>query len=614
MRRHGLVPALNRFLAAAGLAAALSVGGAIASPLAAVEELNLPGESREQMDAWELNRINAADQAFAEAVELKSRRGHDERRARRLLQQASAAYELFLEEFPQAEPSVLAYALYRQARALHMDNKRDSARRIYQDIIEFFPNQVRFACAALFYKGKSQQQDGDNEDAIRTWGAIARDRDYRTQALAAYALVELADYLIETNRADEGAEHLLALVAEFRTRNASAAKSAIDKLLYHFVRRSPNEPALRQLYLDARGFGSGPHRDFQLRTTEQVGEQWDYWRTILDRVNRNGGFNESQIQKRLDYYTYWVGRLGGRLASNDDYQLQRIEFQRRLDGNRDGWVEAVSTQYREHQAGRGYQRTLRFMAVLREHRQEMRAIARDLAWEGMTADQLVESVKYVVSRVGDFEMAAQAIAKVSLEAMPDGPKSSLAKFLGENRDQAPVMGQRALQVAESIGDADLMNMTLLEITQNWPEEEVTLDRKVAYADALRSSEDYAADAMKIKGDILKAAKRYPEAIAAYRAWGDDPAYNYEIAECHFLAGNLGNAVSELELIETSYTDQRGNAAMTIAQYQHRAGEEQSRNATLIRILRNYKNDKGVHSRAHVWAENLGLRFTGSIDE
>ena len=108
-----LIPSLRQHLLAIALTASLV--GPVATPNADAQELQLSGEIRERMDSWELNRINAADRSFAEALEQK-----DERKRRRGLQQASAAYQLFLEEFPQSAEGAIAYALYRQARAQHL--------------------------------------------------------------------------------------------------------------------------------------------------------------------------------------------------------------------------------------------------------------------------------------------------------------------------------------------------------------------------------------------------------------------------------------------------------------------------------------------------------------
>jgi tetratricopeptide (TPR) repeat protein len=153
-----------------------------------------------------------------------------------------------------------------------------------------------------------------------------------------------------------------------------------------------------------------------------------------------------------------------------------------------------------------------------------------------------------------------------------------------------------------------MNFTMLSMVKS--DGEVPIEKKLGYVKALKSSDKYAAEANKIAGEILQKEKRYAEAIAAYKAWGKEIEFNYRVAECQFLSGNLTAAIGELELLESSYKSERGKAAITMARYYDKSKKETERNATLIRILRNYKGTS-AHSEAHRWAENLGLRFTGS---
>ena len=113
------------------------------------EELGLDSQTRANLDAWELNRLESADAAWVKAEEKADK---SKKRPKNLFSAANAAYQLFIEEFPRS-PAV-AYALFRQGRSFHLDNKRDSARQIYQDIIEFFPDQTVYATAALWFKEK----------------------------------------------------------------------------------------------------------------------------------------------------------------------------------------------------------------------------------------------------------------------------------------------------------------------------------------------------------------------------------------------------------------------------------------------------------------------------
>ena len=167
------------------------------------------------------------------------------------------------------------------------------------------------------------------------------------------------------------------MVKEFRTRNRDAAKRALDHLLYHYVRRAPNQEALRQLYLDARGLNKDPHRNFELRSTDQVAEEWDYWRRLIEVIRGNNRFNENQAQQKRDYFSYWAGQLDGRFDTHDEYQIARMEFHRNATGNSDKWRNDMMAYYRDNQAGKGNGRTAIYGSDARQ-RPAVRALFNEL--------------------------------------------------------------------------------------------------------------------------------------------------------------------------------------------------------------------------------------------
>ena len=96
-----------------------------------------------------------------------------------------------------------------------------------------------------------------------------------------------------------------------------------------------------------------------------------------------------------------------------------------------------------------------------------------------------------------------------------------------------------MRVSESIEDDDLRNFTLLSMFKN--DDAVDLEKKLGYVEALNSSQKYAAEANRIAGDMLKSVQRYDDAIAAYRAWGEEIKSNYIVADTKFLKGDVADA-------------------------------------------------------------------------
>ena len=72
---------------------------------------------------------------------------------------AYAAYKAYSFEFVKSK--ALSYVLLRMGRCLHMIDKRHAAIKAYQDVVDYFPDDVSYAAGALFYMGQCHQQNGD---------------------------------------------------------------------------------------------------------------------------------------------------------------------------------------------------------------------------------------------------------------------------------------------------------------------------------------------------------------------------------------------------------------------------------------------------------------------
>ncbi len=93
---------------------ALGVRGAIA------QEIQILPEDKKQMDSFEAHSLQKADKSF------------DGKQYRA----AAAEYSSFLLEFPQSR--VAAYAVFRQARSIDLDNKKFQAAKKYQEVLDYF--------------------------------------------------------------------------------------------------------------------------------------------------------------------------------------------------------------------------------------------------------------------------------------------------------------------------------------------------------------------------------------------------------------------------------------------------------------------------------------------
>src|SRR6185295_3966883 len=99
------------------------------------------------------------------------------------------------------------YALLRKGRCLQLDNKRFDAIKAYNEVLDYFPNALRYAGAALYYIGVCHWDNSDSKEAMKSWAEMASDADYRKHFLAAGAISRLADNLLQQGKLPEANEY-----------------------------------------------------------------------------------------------------------------------------------------------------------------------------------------------------------------------------------------------------------------------------------------------------------------------------------------------------------------------------------------------------------------------
>src|SRR4051794_13731903 len=107
--------------------AVLTVCASAARTRAQVEVVKLTDEEFAKLDTFEAHTLAKADKVFNE----------------KNWKQAGAEYDSFLLEFSKSPAT--PYALLRKARCLHLDGKRYEAIKEYTEVLDYFPNAIKFA-------------------------------------------------------------------------------------------------------------------------------------------------------------------------------------------------------------------------------------------------------------------------------------------------------------------------------------------------------------------------------------------------------------------------------------------------------------------------------------
>jgi TolA-binding protein len=545
------------------------------------DEIQLSSEEYKKLDRLEAHALDKADAIFREGK----------------FRQATAEYETFLREYPRS--IALPYVLLRKARCLHLDDKRNEAARQYDEVVDYFPNEVEYAAAALYYQGKAHWDSGDEALALKSWARMANDKQYRTHRLAAGAINQLADQLVAQGQAEAAAAYFEQVAIDFRGTNRIAAEHARPRVTLHYVRTSPNEAKLRKFFADARVIRSG-----RQVTDAELAKDPEYWQTVLSTVRQLGHFKSDQAELRKPYFEYWLKALDGKFLQDDDYQIDLAGLVRDGLGDSAGWASRLDAQFARGKTD-DCSRVIRWMREFGPIKAKTAEYYAKLDFGKMTTGQIVALVRALYDDVAEPNMAAGALRQLNLSKMTDGEKFGLARYLWHKGNEEWIK-----RLCEQASDAEQKKHELL-CYWHWRHRS---KEGLPFAEELLKSERYSADAMWKKAEFLEWDKKYPEAIGVYRQTTSEPENFWRIAGCYEKMGKIDQAIKQLREIESFFKEHRSQAAIRVAQVYKRAGQKEQCIAAFRQVLVKYP-ESPESSTAHEELERMGItRIKGGVGE
>ena len=547
------------------------------------DEVNFPSSSMERLERYEAHQLGQANQAFRDGEYRK----------------AESMYGAFLAEFPDSD--ALPFVLLRTGRSQHLDNKRFEAIRTYREVLDFFPNAVRYAAAALFHTGEAHWENGDEEKALRAWITLADDEEYREQDVGAEAMNRLGDQFVRQERWDRAVEYYWDVAVNFRDRNRQAVRHAMDRVIRHYIRNNPNEERLRTFYQEVRGFDWRRSRDIP----EDLEEDRTYWGQVSREVDRRRRHGHDDAPSEEAYFRYWAEQMEGRFLDWDDYQIDLAGYHLRYEDSTSNWVERLDGLFeRNHQEGDNA-RILRWMSLLRNHSNKVEKYYNKLDFEQMSNEEIFELMERAYSDIENNRMGSNAFGRLRLDDMDDSLRWSIIRFLRRYGEEEMV-----LRVVNSYDDPDRGQRDLLRYYHDMDE----IEKGVEVARNLVQVPDYAEEAYRRMGEMLQLDGQYREAIAAYQMLDNAPWNMWRIAECYEALGETGQAVQTLQQVENFLEDHASEAALRIANVYRDAGEQERQVSALRGVLNRYPESRQSR-RAHLDLEELGYtRIGGGVEE
>ena len=146
---------------------------------------------------------------------------------------ASSEFEKFKAQF--GDSPVLSYSLFMRGYCMHQAKNRNAAMKAYQEVVDYFPEQIQDAAAALYFEGVANFEDGEITKGIHCMKKLLDSPLYKTNPLAAGALRRIADAYWEQKQPDQAVQYWRQAVKEFQHVNDSEYTAALSGLAAYCI-------------------------------------------------------------------------------------------------------------------------------------------------------------------------------------------------------------------------------------------------------------------------------------------------------------------------------------------------------------------------------------------
>lgn len=542
------------------------------------EEVPIAEGDFKKLDTFEGVLLSKADKVYA---------AKDYRRA-------AAEYDSFVLQYPKS--GAVPYALMRKGRSLQRDNKRFDAIKVYNEVLDYFPNATDYAGAALYYIGECNWLNGDVKEAMKAWSEMAKDSDYRKHFLAAGAINKLAENLARQDKGAEAAAYYEQVGVDFRHSNREAANAAIEKLVNYYVRDQSDLAKLRNIYVKCETFETVPRQ----------GDEGNFWLRVTEAIDRNGAFGEADKVARNRYYQYWAQAMDGQHADWDDYQAMIARCKLVYEEDKTKWMARLDRQFTQYQKSGDYGRVIKWIGYYAGSKTKIAEYYAKLSFEKMTPDQIVDLIRVLYLRNIDYPLARNAITKLKPDSVTDDLRARMMSDWAWGRDEE---GLRLL--AAGMNDVDRGKVLLVRYYSSCRDNQ-------ADAKGLKLTEDliknpaYSKGGYAFRGLFLQRKRQWADAISAYRLADNPPETVFSIAECLLADGKRDQAVAQLREVENFFKDAAPEAALRIAYAYRDTGDQKSYIAALRGVLKRQPGSR-QSSIAHLDLERLGFKIGGGVD-
>ena len=546
------------------------------------QEITLPGEAFAKLDTFEGVNLEDADKQYT-AGDFKG---------------AYAAYKAYSFEFPKSK--ALPYVLLRLGRCLHKLDKRNAAITAYQDVVDYFPDDVRYAGAALYYIGECHGQNGDEEKKTAVWARMVKDDGYVTQPNSGTALTFLGDAMEKLGKFNEAAEYQWRTAVAFLKTNPSAAAAARKEVIAHYVGHIPDHEKLKEFYVAASGFdGAG-------RQTDKPEEDVRYWSTVLDVALAMTG----DAKKREQACAYWTAKMGDRFTEHDELRRAWSDARMVHEKNTAAWLARMEKQYTAKPAS--IERVLQWCRYYKADAKLRSAFfakhTKDLL-AGMKADGLMDLMAKLQRPLEMHEEAQAVMRSIKLGELSDEEIKRFAALAADYQPEDQILTHFARMKDQLFATKARFDYYNGRSHRNPP----FMEKALAEIPELMKTPKYADGLVWTKAILLQGLGRHEDAIQAFRAANKQPDSTWEIANCMVALKQYDQAVKTVSELESVGGATASKASFKVADIYRHSGDKGREVTQLRAVLRRYPKSP-ESSDAHNRLEGYGLALTGGEAE
>ena len=466
--------------------------------------------------------------------------------------------------------------------------------------MDYFPDDVAYAAAALFHIGECHGQNGEAEKQTAVWARMVKDDGYVTQPNSGTALIHLGTVMQKLGKHGEAAEYQWRTAVAFLKTNPKAAEAARKAVIQHYVTRSPDHEKLKEFFIAASGFnGDG-------RNTDKPEEDARYWTTVFQAALEK--YEDAAAREKS--CAYWTAKMGDRFTDNDD--LRRLSCDATLVHEKDsaGWLARMEKQFALKPAT--IDRVLLWCGYLKldpklrsgffaKHTKPMLAAMKPVELMELMAKlqhphQMDEEAQLVMRAIRTDDLTDEEIRRFALLAASYQTEEEVLRHFARIKDKLFATKARFdYYNGRSHRNPPFMEKALIEIPE--------LLKSPQYADGLTWT----------KATLLQNLNRHEEAIEAFRAANKQPDSTWGISDSLVGLKQYDQAIKTVGELESLGGAVASKASLRVADIHKISGDKAREVSQLRTVLRRYPKT-GESAAAHDRLESYGVALVGGEAE